>query len=250
VRPYALVFPVVVGVVAASTAPGSGTEQPACRQEVRLARVTADRIEREWPLRPDDAVTGFVRGVGRRLAEAAPPWPYDWTFTVVRDRSANAFAIGGGYVYVHDGTIAEARNEAEVAAVLAHEMAHELAGHFCTVRAGDASPGGWLTDLFRAVPAGRRRVGSLRQEIDPAREAEADRMSVSILRAAGYDPRAALAIAQRSACGGFGPERRSTRLGRILEGEDAAGRLDFDRSGFEAVHRQVVEESDRLLPGR
>jgi predicted Zn-dependent protease len=244
VTPCTLVFPVAVGVAFASTVTGAGPAQPACRQDVRLAHATADRIEREWPLRPDDEVTAFVRRLGRRLAEAAPPSPYDWTFTVVRDRSANAFAIGAGYVYVHDGTIAEAHNEAEVAAVLAHEMAHELAGHFCAVRTGDTGAAGWLADLFAGAPAGRRRVGSLRQEIDPAREAEADRLSVSILRAAGYDPRAALTIAQRSACGGFGPERRSTRLGRILEGTDPGGRLDFDRGAFEAVQRRVTEESE------
>src|SRR5262245_66350950 len=161
----------------------TGAVRADCSREQRVARATADRIEREWPLRPDDAVTEFVRHVGERLAEVAPPSPYPWAFTVVRDRSANAFAIGGGAIYVHDGTIAAARHEAEVAAVLAHEMGHELAGHFCDAIGG----AGLLGDLF-AAPSDGRGIRSMRQTLDPARQHTAHQLPPPIPAAAGADP--------------------------------------------------------------
>src|SRR5262249_37799732 len=147
VTTHQLVVPVVATLLTGfATAGPASTERADCPTEQTVARAAAARIEREWPLRSTDAVTDFVRPVGRRRAEHAPASPYPWTFTVVRDRSANAFAIGGGAIYVHDGTIAVARDEAEVAAVLAHEMGHQLAGHFCVGRQEDASWSGLLAD--------------------------------------------------------------------------------------------------------
>jgi len=230
--------PVVAGLLLAAAATGIvHAGQVDCRGEERLARATAAHIEREWPLRPDDPVTEFVRRVGRRLAASTPESPYPWTFTVVRDRSANAFAIGGGAVYVHDGTIAAARNEAEVAAVLAHEMGHELAGHFCTAST-------WpdlLGELLSADLSDGRGVGSMRQTVDPARERAADRLSLPILEAAGYDPHAALAIARRSACDGPGLRRRTDDLSALLRHVSRGGALDPDRRAFDAARRQVLE---------
>jgi beta-barrel assembly-enhancing protease len=229
--------PVVAALLLAAATTGVVHAQATdCGREERVARATAARIEREWPLRPDDAVTEWVRRVGRRLADGAPDSPYPWSFTVVRDRSANAFAIGGGVVYVHDGTIVAARNEAEVAAVLAHEMGHELAGHFCDVT-------GWagrLGDLFAAGPSDGRGIGSMRQTIDPAREHAADRLSIPILAAAGYDPRAALDIARRS-----GRDRRSDDLLALLRDVPRRGALDLDRAAFDAVRRQLRSEQSR-----
>ena len=227
--------PVVAVVLAAATTGVVHAQEADCTREDRLARATAARIEREWPLRPDDAVTDWVRRVGRRLAEGAPESPYPWTFTVVRDRSANAFAIGRGAVYVHDGTIAAARHEAEVAAVLAHEMGHELAGHFC----GAASGAGLLGHLF-AAPSDGRRIGSMRQTIDPAREYTADRLSLPILAAAGYDPRAALDIARRT-----GRDRRADDLLALLRDVPRGGALDLDRAAFDVVRRQLRGEGIR-----
>jgi predicted Zn-dependent protease len=238
----ALPLPVVAGLLLALATTGAvRADGVPCSREERFARATAARIEREWPLRPNDAVTEFVRRLGRRLAEVAPPSPYPWTFTVVRDRSANAFAIGGGAVYVHDGTIAAARNEAEVAAVLAHEMGHQLAGHFCGVTRWS----GLLGDLLAANPSDGREIGSMRQAIDPARELTADRLSLPILEAAGYDPRAALDIARRSACEGPDLRRRTDELAMLLRDVPRAGALDLDRRAFDAARRQVLAALDR-----
>jgi predicted Zn-dependent protease len=238
-----------VGLLAAAAATGSAyADQPPCRHERALARTTAARIEREWPVRPDDAVTDFVRRLGRRLAAHAPSSPYPWTFTVVRDRSPNAFAIGAGAIYLHDGTIAEARHEAEVAAVLAHEMGHQLAGHFCAPADAATSWSELLGVLLGGNSAAGRGVGSMRQAVDPVREREADRLSLPILQNAGYDPHAALAIAERSSRDGFGHRRRTEELATLLEDVRSRGTRDIDRRSFDAAKRLVVAESGRDVP--
>jgi predicted Zn-dependent protease len=241
---HQLVVPVVATrLTGFATAGPACTERADCPTEQTVARAAAARIEREWPLRSTDAVTDFVRQVGRRLAEHVPDSPYPWTFTVVRDRSANAFAIGGGAIYVHDGTIAVARNEAEVAAVLAHEMGHQLAGHFCVGRQEDASWSRLLADLIGGGVPPEHGVGSMSQTVDPVREREADRLSIPILESAGYDPRAALDIARRAACEGSDERRRTDDLARLLKDVAPGGAPDLDRRAFEVARRQVLSEA-------
>lgn len=156
--------------------------------EARRARATANRIEATWPLAGSGPVATYVRKLGARLGEHAGPTPYVWRFVVVRNRAANAFAIGGGRIYVNDGVILGCENEAEVAAILAHEMGHQQAGHF---RTPDSASSG------RGEVNPRIELGAVTQELDPAKEREADRLALQILAAAGYDPHAALTLALR-----------------------------------------------------
>ena len=197
-------------------------------EEAERARVTAQTIELEWPIAPTGPVTRFVRSLGDCLAQAAGPSPFPWSFTVIRNRTANAFSIGGGRIYVNEGTPFFCQDEAELAAILAHEMGHELAGHFRGAHASDAS-GGWLDGVFGARPSAEagRRIGSVHQQVDPEREREADRISIEILERAGYDPHAALSVAQRLAHGApgghFSGAPRLQALGELLEGVPATG---------------------------
>ncbi|HSD09849.1 MAG TPA: M48 family metalloprotease, partial [Candidatus Binatia bacterium] len=143
-------------------------------EERERARVAASRIELEWPVAPAGPVTRFIRSVGDRLARGAGPSHFPWRFTVIRDRSANAFSIGAGRIYVNEGTAFVCRNEAELAAILAHEMGHELAGHFRSATHRDPLwP--WLGDVFGT--RGSRRpdltIGSVEQRVDPQMEREA-----------------------------------------------------------------------------
>jgi predicted Zn-dependent protease len=110
---------------------------------------------------PDAGLAAYVRGVGGRLVAAAGAGGR-WRFVVLDAPEANAFALPDRRVLVTRGMLALAGDEAEVAAVLAHEIAHVLAGH--------AGAGG------RAHRAGA--------------EPEADRLGLGFLAAAGYDPRA------------------------------------------------------------
>jgi predicted Zn-dependent protease len=165
-----------------------------CGAEAALSKISADKLEQEWPLRPSaDPVSTYLQRLGARLAprqEIISPgqyltwdWPSEWRFRTVRDLAPNAFSIGDGRTYVTDGSIRAAASEAEIAAILAHEMGHQLAQHFCS---NSEESGGRI-----------RSVGSLHQVIDVGREMEADRIAMDILRAAGFPPGAMLDVVRR-----------------------------------------------------
>jgi predicted Zn-dependent protease len=213
-------------------------------EEQERARVAASRIEREWPIAPAGPVTRFIRTVGGRLARGAGPSRFPWRFTVIRDRSANAFSIGAGRIYVNAGTPFVCRNEAELAAILAHEMGHELAGHFRSAGHRD-SVWTWLDDL---VGTGMPResgvaIGSVEQRLDPRKEGEADRISISILERAGYDPHAALSVAELLAAGSgpharqLGAAERLRALQELLAKVPVGGRGDSEE--FRHLRRET-----------
>jgi predicted Zn-dependent protease len=183
-----LALALALGAASAGGLVVSSAEAAGCPGERERARRLAARLQEQWPLRSNDAVTALVEQVGRRVAQASPRLPYPWRFTVVRHRGANAFSIGEGRIYVHDGTVRLAQSESELAAVIAHEMAHQLRGHFCPTTGGETSTRG---------PQERQQVGEVYQRINPAREIEADETALEMLWIAGYDPHAALRMARR-----------------------------------------------------
>ncbi|MFT6287898.1 MAG: putative Zn-dependent protease, partial [Alcanivorax sp.] len=78
----------------------------------------------------DDAeLAAYVTRIGRSLVSSAKRNPDDFTFTVIDSPDINAFATPGGYVYINRGLLAYLDNEAEMAGVLAHEVAHVTANH-------------------------------------------------------------------------------------------------------------------------
>lgn len=205
-------------------------------EERARARATAARIELEWPIAPAGPVTRFVRRLGARLGASAGRSPFPWRFLVIRDRSANAFSIGAGRIYVNDGTPFACRDEAELAAMLAHEMGHELAGHFRPGSERDRSGRQWLGDAFDARRSDEPElaIGSVRLPIDAEKELEADRISIDVLRRAGYDPHAALSIAELLAQGSganarhLGAAARIGALERLLASVPPGGRRDSE----------------------
>ncbi len=184
--------------------------------ERERAAAAARRIELDWPLAGSGPITDYVQSLGARLAHATDDARRRWSFTVVRDLSANAFAIGDGRIYVTEGVVAACQNEAEVAAILTHEMGHEIAGHLRS----------------EATSAGARAsVGSVTLPIEPSKEMEADRLSLSLLDRAGYDPHAALTVAARLASRGdrarhWTDAERVAQLRDLLAGVPHGGKLD------------------------
>jgi len=125
------------------------------------AAVFTRTVVRAGALYPDAGLAAYVTGVGGRLVVAAGAGGR-WRFVVSDEAEPNAFALPGQRVLVTRGMLALAEDEAEVAAVLAHEIAHVVLGH------------------ARGRPPANR----------VAAEADADRVGLGILGAAGYDPRA------------------------------------------------------------
>jgi len=175
-----------------------------CANEQQTAQASLQQIEDEWPMRGSgDPVSQYVQKLGVWLAHfSVYGQNIPWRFSVVRNLAPNAFSSGGGYVFITDGAVNFAQNESELAAILAHEIGHELAGHFCGT-SGQINSGG-LFDIF-STPETRQHqvgVGSMILAIDPVKEQQADQIALSILQAGGYDPRAMLEVARRMHSGG------------------------------------------------
>lgn len=140
-------------------------------------------------------VDAYVRRVGERVAAAAGA-PGRFTFTVLDEETPNALSLPTGYVYVTRGLLALANSEAELASVLAHEIAHVAAGHavararqamaddmaIAVLESAGVDPA--LADVAAMQALARQQLYSQEQEY------EADAAAIGIMRAAGYDPRA------------------------------------------------------------
>ncbi len=180
------------GIVAVYVFCHSQLAGAACNSEIRNAARVSERIATEWPLRlPQDVKTQYVRKIvdylipviKLNMASSDFDWPSDgeWEFLLIRDVSANAYSIGNGKVYITDGTYNFVETEAELAAIIAHEMAHQLMGHFCQ------------NDKNRTV----RGIGSFFQVLNNAKEIEADALAVEILRHTRFPPQAMLTVVTR-----------------------------------------------------
>src|SRR5207247_7480005 len=96
-------------------------------------RQAAARAEQQLPILRDEALTSYVRNVGRRLVESVPADlqhpEFRYSVKIVNVREINAFALPGGPMFLNRGMIEAAKNEGEVAGVMAHEMSHVMLRH-------------------------------------------------------------------------------------------------------------------------
>lgn len=98
-------------------------------EELKLGAQVHDELRKEHRFVTDSSVISYVNSLGQRLARSSKRPNLRWQFFVVEDNSLNAFATLGGYVYVHKGMLRAAESEAQVAAVLAHEIGHIVGRH-------------------------------------------------------------------------------------------------------------------------
>ena len=154
----------------------------------------------------DPALTDYVRGVGHKLARVADrQLPYE--FVIVNDSTPNAWALPGGKIAVHRGLLTELDNEAELAAVLAHEIVHSAARHGAQNMERDALLGGALAaaslllggqsyaDL--AMSGAKLGASAVSQKYSRDAEREADDYGIIYMARAGYDPAAAISLQEK-----------------------------------------------------
>ena len=144
----------------------------------------------------DPALVRYVDSIGQLLAAASHAPRIGYTFTVLDTPIVNAFALPGGYVYVTRGLLALAGNEAEVAGVLAHEIAHITARHGSKRQSKGTLAGlgltilGAATDNSALVKLGRVGAHAVLSAYSRKEEHEADALAVRYLGRAGFEPRA------------------------------------------------------------
>lgn len=178
---------------------GCGTLSVA--EERQLGEQVVPELESELALVRDPAIVGYVARLGRDLVAAAGPQPLSYRFSVVSDASLNAFAVPGGSIYVHTGTLLAASDMSELAGVMAHEVGHVALRHVARSyrRQRNTSyvyqAGATALDIFLggAAAAGGQMVGNLAAQAYLTRysreaEEEADAFAVRVLPRAGIDP--------------------------------------------------------------
>ncbi len=155
------------------------------------------------PLVRNDALQKYVNRVGRYLTLQTERPDLPWSFGVLNSQSINAFATPGGHIVLTQGLLKRMRSEAELAGVLAHEIAHVLRKHHLAAMKKMGGMG-FLADVGSIAVDQKGGGGSLGKELsknllsgvkevlirglDKDDEYEADRMGVVIATRAGYDP--------------------------------------------------------------
>jgi predicted Zn-dependent protease len=187
-------------LVLAATACGTLSTE----EEKKLGQQAQREVREHFVMMRDRVVVNYVRDVGRRMVEASDPSAFEFRFYVVEDEEINAFALPGGAIYVHTGTIAKAADAAELAGVLAHEIGHVTARHVAQLYRRQRNTGvaaqvaalavGILTGnpyLYNAAGLGAS-VAATAYTSQFGREAErqADALAVEAMIRAGYDPNA------------------------------------------------------------
>jgi predicted Zn-dependent protease len=168
-------------------------------QEVQLGQQAAADAERQLPMLNDRSVTSYVNGVVRRLAREAPFRDYPYQARVVNSSDINAFALPGGFIYVHRGLLQAARTEGELAGVLAHEMAHVALRHG-TAQVSKAYAAQLGVGALGQILGGNRRnnqvwnvignlgLSTLFLKFSRNAEDEADSLGARMMAEAGYNP--------------------------------------------------------------
>jgi predicted Zn-dependent protease len=172
-------------------------------EELAIGRREDPKVRKQYGVYNDPALQQYVNEIGQRLVKASHRPGIEYHFLVVDSPEVNAFALPGGYIYVTRGLIAYLNSEAELAAVLGHELGHVTARHSVQQLTAATAAGIGATVLQIFVPETRGAAGgnainvlgsALLSGYGREHELEADRLGAEYLARTGYDPQAMVRI--------------------------------------------------------
>ncbi|WP_456298994.1 beta-barrel assembly-enhancing protease [Neiella marina] len=215
-RPLALATVMTAVLAPASQAVTTGNNLPdigtaglsalTLEKERMIGDISMRQIRGAYPLIHDPVLQEHLESLGYRLVTATKQPIHPFKFFWVNETSINAFAFFGGHIGVHSGLYLHADSEGQIASVLAHEIAHvnqrHLARHIeAQMQNQPATLGAALGSIVLAVLAPQAGIAALQTTMAASQqmsinftrknEAEADRIGMQTLVAAGYDPYAA-----------------------------------------------------------
>jgi len=192
---------VVAGLAVSSCAinPATGANQVMLvseAQEIQMGQQADSQVITTIGLYQDPAWQHYIQQFGARLAATSERPTLPWTFRVVDDPAVNAFALPGGFVYVTRGLLAHLTSEAELAAVVGHEIGHITARHTAAEMSKQQVIGlglavGSLASEGIAKYAGtaNQALGILYLKFSRDDESQADQLGLRYMQRANYDPR-------------------------------------------------------------
>jgi beta-barrel assembly-enhancing protease len=260
----------VAGLVLAPASLNARVELQPChngiapQQQIELGQKAAQQVYERMPVLPDNSpITQYVQSLGHKLAAYAPGYKWPFNFHVVNVADINAFALPGGSIFVNLGTIQAATNEAQLAAVMAHEISHVVLQHsVCNAEKeqrvgliaglGQLAAGAILGNTAGAVIGkGLGLTAGLDfLHMSRAAEQQADLMGVGILYDASYDPHAMPqffeTIEQKYGRGGAqfladhpNPGNRTEYVGKEISTFVPRSNYVTNTPAFERIHQEV-----------
>jgi predicted Zn-dependent protease len=191
---------------ACATNPATGKRQfmtVSESQEVNMGQQYAQQVSTEMPPLDNSPLQQYVSGIGKALAAQSERPALPWSFTVIDDPVVNAFALPGGPIYVSRGIMAYFNSEAELAAVLGHEIAHVTARHSASQMSRQQLYGGLLVgaSIFNQTVAQnaellQQGMGLLFLRYGRADETQADDLGFRYMAQGGYDQREMVKVFQ------------------------------------------------------
>ena len=202
--------PILLGTPAAgSDLPELGSPASAVlsqSDEYQLGAMVAHELREQNALMEDPEISEYLNDLGDRLAAQSATGGANFQFFVIKDPTINAFAVPGGYIFIHQGLFLATSSESELAGVMAHEIAHVTQHHIARqIRAQSQQAMASAAMLLAAILLGAAGGGqaveggiaaaqgiSAQMSINFTRdnEMEADRVGMGYLAGAGYDPNA------------------------------------------------------------
>jgi len=235
------------------------------QQDIAVRKQNAVQAEKQLPMCNAPKVDEYLTQLGKKLVAHLDTHgaQYPWEFHCVNDRSINAFALPGGYVFVNRGAIEAADNEAQLAGVMAHELSHVALRHGTNqasraqlTEGGLGIVGGLLgggTGAAMIEQLGTFAAGSVLLRYSRSAETQADVSGTQALYDSGYDPRAMAQFFEKLEAESKGktppeffsdhpnPDHRVERVDQEIEklgGTPSNARRDSQE--FEAAKREVM----------
>jgi len=188
---------------AAPGAPATSFNLVTVEQDIEIGKQSAAEAEKKLTLLGEPAVDGYLNRIVTALVAGAPGAKYPYHAKAVRENEVNAFALPGGPLYVNSGLLLAARNEAELAGVIGHELSHIALRHG-THQASEAYAAqtglgvlgnllglGGTSDSAAVINAiGGLGLNAVFLKFSRDAESEADVTGAGMMARAGYDPNA------------------------------------------------------------
>ncbi len=256
--PLVLLMPILLAAAlsACATNPASGKKQAALMSEEReleIGRELDPEIRKQYGVYDSPELQAYVQRVGERLALLSHRSQLFYRFTVLDSPEVNAFALPGGYVYITRGLLAYLNSEAELAAVLGHEIGHVTARHAVRQHAtATAANLGFTIGAIFVPELANQAVANLVGLMNTAivrgygrkYELEADHLGSQYLALGGYDPHAMVGVL----------ELLKNQEGFELERARLEGREPRVYHGVLATHpsndqrlQELIKESSQLV---
>ncbi|MDE5093313.1 MAG: M48 family metallopeptidase [Trichodesmium sp. St11_bin5] len=151
--------------------------------ESRIGKTIANYAQKNLPIVEDEEIIKYVNNMGKKLADMTGRNEFEYNFYIVNDENLNAFALPGGQIFLNLGAIFKTKSEAELAGLLAHELAHTVLSHGFKLM----SEGNLINSVVQYVPYAGATVSNLIVlNYSRKMERQADVLGTRILVSAGY----------------------------------------------------------------